>query len=120
MKTESMEVLRYCNNIWIRSTKLYELHKLPYLMVNDKAFYEAKSYFKERYNIEVHDSGLESTDDHGVILAVYITQNIDITTLKKIPDLFRIGMIQSYNDDCGGINGYLKLYISINQQMENV
>lgn len=120
MKTESMEVLKYCNNIWIRSSKLYELVNIPYLIVNNKAFYEAKLYFKETYNIEVRDAALESTDDHGVILAVYITQDIDITTLKKISDLFRIGMIQRDNDDCGGIDGYLKLYFSIKQQMENV
>lgn len=120
MKTESMEVLKYCNNIWIRSSKLYELHKLPYLMVNDKAFYEAKSYFKERYNLEVHESGLESTDDHGVALIVYIEEaTVDFTPLLNISGLFKIG-VEQYCDECCTRDAYLKLYISIKQEMENV
>ena len=116
-----MEVLSYVNNIWIRSTKLLcELHKLPYLMVNDKAFYEVKSYFKERHNLEVHEACLESTDDHGVALAIYIKEaTVDFTPLLNISGFFKIG-VEQYCDDCGHLDAYLKLYISINQEMENV
>lgn len=115
-----MEVLSYANNIWVRSSKLYELHKLPCLIVNDKAFYEAKSYFKEKHNIEVHESGLESTDDHGVALVVYVKNaTVDFTPLLNVSGLFKIG-VEQYCDDCGHLDAYLKLYISIKQEMENV
>lgn len=114
-----MEALRYVKNIWIHSSKLFELQDIPYLMVNEKAFYEATVYFKEKCNIEVVYALLESTDDHGVALAIYINEDTDITTLKKIPDVFRIGVEQDC-DECGNTSCYLKLYISIEQQMENV
>lgn len=114
-----MEVLSYVNNIWIRCSKLYELRNIPYLIVKEKAFYEAKSYFKEKHNIEIHSSALESTDDHGVALVVYTTNDIDFDSLKAIPDLFKIGVQETYLDG-GNLEAYLKLYISINQQMENV
>lgn len=121
MKASPMEVLQYCNTTWIRSSKLYELHKLPFLTVNDKSFYEAKSYFKEKYGIDVYDVGLQSTDDHGVALIVYLQKDdIDFDILNNMSnDLFRIGVEEVY-DDCGHITAYLKLYISIKQQMENV
>lgn len=114
-----MEVLSYVKRIWIHSSKLFELQDVPYLMVNEKAFYEATDYFKEKCNIEVLHALLESTDDHGVALVIYINKDTDIITLKKIPDLFRIGVEQEY-DECGNTSCYLKLYISIEQQMENV
>ena len=121
MKASPMEVLQYCNTTWIRSSKLYELHKLPYLIVNDKAFYEAKAYFKEKYGIEVYDAGLQSTDDHGVALIVYLQKSdVDFDILNNMSnDLFRIG-VEETCDDCGHICSYLKLYFSINQEMENV
>lgn len=120
MKASPMEVLQYCNTTWIRSSKLYELHKLPCLVVNDKDFYEAKSYFKEKYGIEVYDAGLQSTDDHGVALIVYLQKaDVDWTILNNICDLFRVG-VEETCDDCGHIQSYLKLYLSIEQQMENV
>lgn len=120
MKASPMEVLQYCNTTWIRSSKLYELHKLPCLVVNDKDFYEAKSYFKEKYGIDVYDVGLQSTDDHGVALIVYLQKaDVDWTLLNNICDLFRIG-VEETCDDCGHITAYLKLYLSINQEMENV
>lgn len=112
-----MEVLSYANNIWIYSG--VKLTKQPYLVVNLKAFYEVKLYFKENYNIEIHNSILESTDDHGVALVVYITNDIDFDSIKSIPDLFKIGVQETYVD-CDHLEAYLKLYISIKQQMENV
>lgn len=115
-----MEVLSYVNNIWIRPSKLYEDYELPYLMVNDKAFYEALSYFKERYNLEVNAASLESTDDHGVALIVYIEEaTVDFTPLLNISGLFKIG-VEQYCDECCTRDAYLKLYIAINQEMENV
>ena len=114
-----MEVLSYVKRIWIHPSELFELQDVPYLMVNKKAFYEATAYFKEKCNIEVGYALLESTDDHGVVLAIYVNEDTDITILKQIPDLFRIGVEQDC-DECGNTSCYLKLYISINQQMENV
>lgn len=116
-----MEVLSYVNNIWISSCELFKMLKKPFLRVNDKAFYEAKSYFKERYGIDVYDAGLQSTDDHGVALIVYLQKgDIDFDILNNMSnDLFRIGVEEVY-DDCGHITAYLKLYFSIEQQMENV
>ena len=115
-----MEVLSYVNNIWIRCSKLYELRNIPYLIVKEKAFYEAKSYFKEKYGIDVYDAGLQSTDDHGVALIVYLQKaDVDWTILNNICDLFRVG-VEETCDDCGHICSYLKLYFSINQEMENV
>lgn len=116
-----MEVLSYVNNIWIRCNELRKFHKLPCLVVNDKDFYEAKSYVKEKYGIDVYDVGLQSTDDHGVALIVYLQKgDIDFDILNNMSnDLFRIGVEEVY-DDCGHITAYLKLYFSINQEMENV
>lgn len=115
-----MEVLSYVNNIWIRCNKIHELHKLPYLKVNDKVFCEAKSYFKEQYGIDVYEAGLQSTDDHGVALIVYLQKaDVDLTLLNNICDLFRVG-VEETCDDCSHITAYLKLYLSIEQQMENV
>lgn len=116
-----MEVLQYCNNTWIRCNELRKLHKLPCLIVNDKSFYEAKSYFKEKYNIEVQEVGLQSTDDHGVALVVYLANDIiDWTLLNSISDLFKVGVEEVCHDEYGHSSAYLKLYISIKQQMENV
>lgn len=113
-----MEVLSYANNIWIYSGA--KLTKQPYLVVNLKAFYEVKLYFKENYGIDVYDAGLQSTDDHGVALIVYLQKvDVDWTILNNICDLFRVGVEETY-DDCGHIQSYLKLYLSIEQQMENV
>ena len=116
-----MEVLSYVNNIWVRSSELYKARKQPYLMVNGKAFYEAKSYFKEKYGIDVYEAGLQSTDDHGVALIVYLQKaDVDFDVLNNMStDLFRIG-IEETCDDCGHLDAYLKLYFSIEQQMENV
>ena len=114
-----MEVLSYAKHIWIQSSKLFELQDVPYLMVNEKAFYEATDYFKEKCNIEVLHALLESTDDHGVVLTIYINKDTDVTILKQIPDLFRIGVEQDC-DECGNTSCYLKLYISIKQEIENV
>lgn len=115
-----MEVLPYVNNIWIHCSKLHELHKLPYLIVNNKVFYEAKAYFKQRYGIDVYDAGLQSTDD-GVALIVYLEKaDVDFDILKNMSnDLFRVG-VEETCDDCGHISSYLKLYFSIEQQLENV
>ena len=114
-----MEILSYANNIWIYSGA--KLTKQPYLVVNLKAFYEVKLYFKENYGIDVYDAGLQSTDDHGVALIVYLQKaDIDFDILNNIStDLFRIG-VEETCDDCGHICSYLKLYFSIEQQMENV
>lgn len=115
-----MEVLPYVNNIWISSSELFKMGKKPFLRVNDKAFYEAKSYFKEKYGIDVCEAGLQSIDDHGVALIVYLQKaDVDWTLLNNICDLFRVGMEETC-DDCGHIQSYLKLYLSIEQQMENV
>lgn len=115
-----MEVLSYAKHIWIHSSKLFELQDVPYLMVNEKAFYEATAYFKERCNTEVLSAVLESTDDHGVVLVIYMDKDVDVINLEKIPDLFRIGVEKFYYDECGDSNAYLKLYISIKQEIENV
>lgn len=115
-----MEVLSYVKRIWINSSKLFELQDVPYLMVNEKAFYEATDYFKEKCNIEVLNAALESTDDHGVALTIYINKDIDINILKQIPDLFKIGVENVYYDECDHNDAYIKLYISIKQQVENV
>lgn len=115
-----MEVLSYVKNIWIHPSDLFVLQDVPCLIINEKAFYEATVYFKEKCNIEVLNAALESTDDHGVALTIYIDKDIDITILKKIPDLFRIGVENVYYDEYGHKDAYLKLYISIKQQMENV
>ena len=114
-----MEVLSYANNIWIYSGVKFT--KQPYLVVNLKAFYEVKLYFKENYGIDVYGAGLQSTDDHGVALIVYLQKDdVDFDILNNIStDLFRIG-VEEVHDDCGNFNAYLKLYFSINQQMENV
>ena len=116
-----MEVLSYVNNIWICSSELYKARKHPYLMVSGKAFYEVKSYFKEKYDIDVCEAGLQSTDDHGVALIVYLQKaDVDFDILNNIStDLFRIG-VEETCDDCGHICSYLKLYFSIKQEMENV
>lgn len=115
-----MEALSYVNNIWISSSELFKMGKKPFLRVNDKAFYEAKSYFKE-YGIDVYEAGLQSTDDHGVALIVYLQKaDVDFDILNNIStDLFRIGVEEICND-CGYMQSYLKLYLSIEQQMENV
>lgn len=112
-----MEILSYANNIWIHVTNV---RGLPFLMVNEKTFIEAKSYFKEWFNIEICNVNLESTDDTGVVMAVVIDDIVEFSSLKKIPDVFRVGVEELYYDECGHTNAYLKLYISINQQMENV
>lgn len=113
-----MEILSYANNIWIYSGD--KLTKQPYLVVNLKAFYEVKLYFKENYGIDVYDAELQSTDDRGVALIVYLQKaDVDWILLNNICDLFRVG-VEETCDDCGHICSYLKLYLSIEQQMENV
>ena len=117
-----IEVLDYINNIFVCPTTSDKVKPLnmPYLVVNDKIFYEVKEYFKLWYKIDVKIAFLDSTDDSGVVLSLCTKDRLLAKTVMIINLFAHVSVYTNYEDDNPFAESYVKIDIPIKQEMENV
>ena len=117
-----IEVLSYINNIFICPTTSNKVKPLdiPYLVVNNKIYYEVKEYFKLRYEIYVKIAFLDSIDDSGVVLSLCTKDKLLAESISVINSFAYISAYTSYDEDNRFAESYVKIDIPIKQEMENV
>lgn len=117
-----IEVLNYINNIFVcvtTSNKVKPLN-IPYLVVNNKIYYEVKEYFKFRYEIDVKVAFLDSTDDSGVVLSLCTKDRLLAKNISIINSFAYVSVYTTYDEDNPFAESYVKIDIPIKQEMENV